>query len=176
MTLKALIPLVLSLPLVVVLAACSSLETSYDFDTHTDFASFHVYAWTERAASDAGSDLVYDRIVRAVDENLAAKGYVRGDKPDFHVAARTGNQTRVSVTDWGYSYGAYASWYPRRDVSVQEYEVGTLILDVVDASTMKLVWRGTAEDTLPTQPSPEEITKLVDHAVQKVLEAFPPTP
>ena len=54
------------------------------------------------------------------------------------------------------------------------YTVGTLILDVYDAKTQKLLWRGSASDTIPEKSS--SLAKKIDKAVTKMMKKFPPPP
>ena len=69
-------------------------------------------------------------------------GFKRSKTPDFRVALHTGQQSKVRVTDYGYGYGV-GRW-GGGGLDVYQYQEGTLILDVVDAKTKKLMWRGTA--------------------------------
>jgi len=113
------------------------------------------------------------------DDRLAAAGYrkVEGGGADFGVAAHLRSRQRVAVRDSGYAgpyYGyGYGHWVERR-VDVYEYEEGSIILDVVDTNSNKLVWRGVATAAVPEHPKPEERTKLVIEAVEKLLAKFPP--
>jgi hypothetical protein len=56
--------------------------------------------------------------------------------------------------------------------TVQNYRVGTLVLDMYDAKTKQLVWRGAASDTLSDKEEHNE--KDLDKAVDKMLKDFPP--
>ena len=49
-----------------------------------------------------------------------------------------------------------------------------MVLDVVDARTNELIWRGWATDELDDDPTPEAVQKYVREAVEKILEEFPP--
>ena len=87
-------------------------------------------------------------------------------------------QSRVEVTNYGYAYGGayvYGPWGPTAVAApiaeVNQYTDGTLILDFVDAQSKKLFWRGTATDTLTT---PEQVPNVVDGAVRRLLEQYPP--
>ena len=53
------------------------------------------------------------------------------------------------------------------------YTVGTLVVDIWDASTKKLVWRGTASKTLSDDPS--KSTKNINEAMTKIFKEYPPT-
>ena len=162
------------------LAACSNVSTHYDFDTKTDFGKLKTYRWLpppKEGGTVATSPLIRQRIQSAVDRELAAKGYRPAEgEVDFLVAVHTGAKQRVQVTDWGYRYGyGYYGWGGGR-MDVYQYEEGTMILDIVDAGAKKLVWRGTAIAALSPQPTPEQTTKLIDEAVNKLLRDFPPPP
>jgi hypothetical protein len=56
-----------------------------------------------------------------------------------------------------------------------QYTQGTLILDIVDAGTKKLTWRGSAQANLGSNPSPGASTdKKIKQATDKILDRFPP--
>ena len=54
----------------------------------------------------------------------------------------------------------------------QDYEVGTLVVDLYDTKTKQLIWRGSAEDTLSDKATKNE--KNLDKGVAKMFKAFPP--
>ena len=168
-------------------ASCSSVSTSYDFDPDADFARLESYSWwsdskgkPETSADEAGSPLVLDRVRRAADGYLAAAGYKHvSSNADFLVVARTGSRDRTRVTSSPSRYGGsgpygYRYWDDGGRVDVYQYEEGSLVLDIVDANTDKLLWHGSARSVIPERPKPEEITKLVNEAVAALLKDFPP--
>ena len=58
--------------------------------------------------------------------------------------------------------------------TVDTYKVGTLVVDLFDAGTKKLIWRGSASDTLSDKS--DKNIKTLDKAVQKMFDRFPPSP
>jgi hypothetical protein len=56
--------------------------------------------------------------------------------------------------------------------TVENYRVGTLVVDMYDAQNKRLVWRGTSTDTLSDKPENNE--KKLDKAVDKMFKDFPP--
>ncbi len=56
-----------------------------------------------------------------------------------------------------------------------EYLQATLVVDVVDARTNQLIWRGWANKSLGHEPEPEpkRIQKYASEAVEKILAKFP---
>ena len=54
----------------------------------------------------------------------------------------------------------------------QDYKEGTLVIDLYDAKTKQLIWRGSAEDTLSEKEAKNE--KNLDKGVAKMFKGFPP--
>ncbi len=55
---------------------------------------------------------------------------------------------------------------------VQNYPVGSLVLDMYDTHSKQLIWRGVSSDTLSDKP--EKNGEKLDKAVKKMLDHFPP--
>jgi hypothetical protein len=73
----------------------------------------------------------------------------------------------------GFYHGA-GSW-PVSDTYVYQYEEGTLLLDIVDPGTKKLIWRGTAKTEVNAEQSPEKKEARINKAVHMLIEQFPPS-
>jgi hypothetical protein len=160
---------------VTLLFACSSVSTNFDYDTGYDFTKLKSYRWATVASRGDANPLIAQRVTAAVDAQLKAKGYAAASgQPDFLVAAHLGRQSKIQVTDWGYAYGPHAGWYGGGGVDVYQYEEGSLIVDIVDARTKQLEWRGTATSILDPDATPEERTQRINEAVAKIFEKFPP--
>ena len=57
---------------------------------------------------------------------------------------------------------------------VTKYEAGTLVIDVIDASTRQLVWRGWAEHRLEDMlDDPAAVRRRVQDAVRGIFDEFP---
>ena len=54
------------------------------------------------------------------------------------------------------------------------YQVGTLQIDLIDAKDGKLVWRGSAEKVIDTNPTPAERSAAIQEAVTTILSTYPP--
>lgn len=167
---------------VLVAAGCSSVSVKRDFDTKYDFAALHTYNWMGAPESPSGSvqrelsqnSLIEGRVKRAVNEQLAAKGYKETTQnPDFLVAFHTGVQDKTDVESWGYGWGYWGML--GGGVSTIHYQQGTLILDFIDPKTKNLIWRGVAEGVVPARTSPEKSEKKINEVVQQMLKKFPPS-
>jgi len=162
--------------------SCSPIySVKYDYDTKTDFASLKTYDWLPIPAKADIDKLNIERIKNAVNSQMATKGLRKTpDNPDFLIASHAGKKEKVRIADWGYGYGRHGRYWGGyggpRGVDVYKYEEGSLILDFVDAKSKKLIWRGSAKAQTNTVKTPEKRQELIDEAVQKILEKFPPPP
>ena len=152
-------------------AGCSSISTSYDFATGTDFAALKTYSWMKSPTDAKADPLIVARVHSAVNARLQLKGYALvDDNPDFFVSSHGSSREKIQVSEWNYQPRGFYSG----GSSVHQYEEGTLLLDVIQAKDKRLVWRGTARGVINPHPTPEERTKVINEAVQKLLKDFPP--
>lgn len=169
-----------ALALAAILAGCSSISYNYDYDPGINFTTLKTYAWiqtpdTSNARRFLGP-LIERRIVRAIDENLAAKGYEKATtgRPDFLVNFYGGTQEKVDVTTY-YSGWGYYGWYGGTSVDVRQWTEGTLVIDFIDAKEKDLAWRGYAQGAVDrSQRDPEEVDRRISEVVRNILKKFPP--
>jgi hypothetical protein len=164
--------------------ACASIRVGHDYDPEVDFSGFRTYGWLTGPEGQGGNllvdnELIGRRIRAAVDDHLGAQGYslAAGGSPDFMVGYHLSTEKKVSVTTVDDFYGYDPYWGPagRRETRVREYDVGTLVIDVVKASSNELVWRGWGKARLSKQElTPDESTKAAREAVGAILAQFPP--
>ena len=108
---------------------------------------------------------------------LEAKGLrVSSTNPDLLIAVYIRTKERLIIISYGGSYlypyyGHIAYW---GTPTIRQYEEGTLLLDFVDAKSNQLIWRGSAKSDLDVVSTPERREKMINEAVRKILENFPP--
>ena len=185
----------LMLLLGLIVAGCSSVEVSFDFDPKANFAGLKTYEWLKEPQMPTGDSridgntILENRIHKAVDSAFAARGITKvTSDPDFLVAYHVSLDKQRSVQTlnsyygygpgWGYGYGAAyrpGYWAGAPETYVYEYEEGTLILDIVDPKNKALIWRGSAQDEVHFKSTPENDQTQLNEAVHKMLENFPPS-
>ena len=135
----------------------------YNYDKQVDFESLKTYDWMtvpEKAAIDSPN---FERVKKAVNTELQAKGLmITSNNPDFLIAQHLGKKGKEQVLAGGGRNSAY------------KYEEGSLILDFVDAKSKEIIWRGVVKAEVTYADTPEKKEKLVNEAIQKILEKFPP--
>jgi hypothetical protein len=150
-------------------------DVSYDFDKGTNFSGLKTYAWVRGA--NLNDELNHERIVNAVDAQLAAKGLdklERSENPDVFVAYHAAFSSDLQVN--GYSgWGGYRVGTRRAGSGrVEEILVGTLVVDLVDAKTGDVIWRGIARKDVDVDASPEKRDRNINRAVEKLFKKYPP--
>lgn len=184
----------------VALAACTGIPVSTDYQQGWQLQSGASYGWldpSEKAPRDpiVDNDLVRQRIKGAVDDALRARGLQQGEAAtaDYLVAYHIAQEERVDIDTFHSWYGYYPCWGcygyghfgprmgyydpwgygPGRDIWVREYTQGTLVIDVVDASTRQLVWRGQSVRRLPRLETPAERNAFIRETVNAIFAKFP---
>jgi Domain of unknown function (DUF4136) len=162
----------LSLSLALVCIVFASVST--DYDHATDFSNYHTYSWIKLQVEDP---LWEDRVMRAVDTQLAAKGWTKAPGAgDASVAAYGSTKTRKTLQTWYDGFGGGWRWRGfgpgMATTVVEDTPVGTLMVDIFDTPTTKLIWRGIASDTLTGNPEKDE--KKMDKVVSEMFKKFPP--
>ena len=161
-------------------ALAQSVDT--DHDPSVDFTKYHTYVWVD--GKTKAQPLNHERIVNGIDAQLAAKGWKKVDSQDaadavliYNISSQQERTLSTMYSGVGGSWG-YGGWGHVGMGSTTTYEnvytVGTMILDIYDAKTQKLLWRGTASDTIPEKAS--SLTKKIDKAITKLFKKFPPPP
>ena len=158
MSLRVRVPGVLASLCALLLAACSNpINVRSDFDRAADFASYRTYGYYAPLATDkAGySTLLTERFKRAVQNEMEKRGYTYDPKaPDLLVNFNANIEDKMRVTTvaqpvgmgwYGYRGGYYSAWPAYANQTyVDQYQQGTVNVDVVDAKRQKLVWEGVA--------------------------------
>ena len=169
-----------ALSLMLLLAACSGVSTSTDYDPAANFSSYGTYSWVETEGTST-DDLTDARVKSAVDATLAAKGLSKvssaGDLAVGYQVTTAERSTYNTVsTGWGggYRYGWGGAGMGTSTTYEQNYTEGSIILAMFDQGTKNLAWKGTASGTLNPGASPDEKAKNIQSAVDKMLKDFPP--
>lgn len=177
---------VLALALLVSLAACSttSLESVSDFDRDFDFTDVKRFAILPIDRTSAAETLISDMQVSRINEALAAELSGRGYKivderseADLYLSWHLVTREKTDIRSYNAS-SAYNCWRcgpPVSDVSVRQYTEGTFIVDLIDPSRNRSVWRSTIQSRLNKQPSPEQAAENRATAAKAIFVPFPPS-
>lgn len=170
-----------------VMASCATLKVTSDYDHSKDFTHMKTFSMHKNTVnSPTVSDLNQDRILVAVRNAFVAKGYTEVQTgADFLVNVNTVIKDKQAVsanTDF-YGYGGFYRPYgywggglgmgsATTTFNVDEYQNGSLIIDVIDAHTQKLFWEGVGNSDIDSDFS-KNVDKTIADAVNKILASFP---
>ena len=157
--------------------ACSSsrLSSSAVYDRNVNFSKYRTFSYLD--VQRLHDELVGRRVHQALTDALMARGLQENNiSPDLWFAphVRLTREAEIHTFDPRWGYGWRWRRPGRRAATVEQIPVGTLILDLVDATRMELVWRGIATDTFGPDASPAEKEEALSRAIAKMLEGFPP--
>ena len=176
-------------------AACAPLpKIGYDYDRGVNFSAYHTYDWLSGEQEKTGdrradSSAVDMRIRFAVDAQLLLKSYRRlaDEMPDFYVAYHIGLKDMTpTVSTQYYSHGMagrpFSYSADTRSTGGEKptfneapaYLTGSLLIDIIDAASNRLVWRGTAAGEVDPGLSSAERDERIRTIVRKMLSHFPP--
>ncbi|MDB6061210.1 MAG: hypothetical protein JWM78_1313 [Verrucomicrobiaceae bacterium] len=170
-----------------VLNACGAIPVSTDFDPEWHQPASATFAWLPKPAHSVDpmvdNDLVAARIHRAVDEQLEAKGFTATAseaQASVLVTYHIGEEEKLDINTFHSNFGYYPCWHCwgpgfDNDVWVSQYTQGKLVIDVVDAQTKKLVWRGVASRRVPDFKSPQERDTYMRETVAAIFKKFTPS-
>ncbi|HEX9895799.1 MAG TPA: DUF4136 domain-containing protein [Gemmatimonadales bacterium] len=172
--------------LVLLLVACGggiAVNTDYDPLASPRMESFKAWSWLQHPGGpDTRPDtVVATEVAPAIERTLTALGYRKDDaNPEFRVGWHALRDQAVDVTTVNAYYGyAYGRWFPGGGVAYSrgfrtEYEPGTLVLDVADARTNELIWRGIARQVFGKNDATEQ-SRLLNEAITRLFAQFPPS-
>ncbi|MGH8369608.1 MAG: DUF4136 domain-containing protein [Gammaproteobacteria bacterium] len=178
--------IVLVLSALVALTACAP-QVMVEHDPNAAFTGYHRFAWVDPPPTPVknpilDSQIFEDRVKQAVEAGLTARGYVEtspDQTPDFIVTYHTTSEQQLQSTGSSFSLGivdafpfGFGSVVVPVGGNVESHEQGTLMLDIIDGHSKRLVWRGWTSEWLSQENYSEQ---AVSQAVQEILARFPPS-
>ena len=161
-------------------AACAPMTVSSHVERGLDLTSYRTFTWGPADALPTGdprldqNPFFKDHFEGAVEKQLAARGIeLKTTNPDLliHYHASITHRIEANRTDSEYGYCANGNC----DTRVTDFEAGTLILDIVDARTNRLIWRGWAQRALGDMlENQDHMAERIDQAVSRMLARFRP--
>jgi hypothetical protein len=170
----------------VVLNACGAIPVSTDYDPAWQMPADASYAWIKRPSAHADpmidNDLVAGRVRRAVDDQLEGKGVrpvASEAEASLLITYHIGEEEKLDISTFHSNFGYYPCWGcygPGFDseVWVNQYTQGKLVIDMIDAKTKQLVWRGIASRRVPNFKTPAERDVYIRETVAAIFQKFPP--
>jgi hypothetical protein len=183
------------LPLVAALAAVAALVTGCasgpdvrgDYDRSVDFGKYRTYNFLAATSADGTEfkSIAQQMMQQAASREMEARGYVKSENPDLLInfKGKLEEKTDIQSTPapyygpsfgyrgWGGApYGAYG--YGGTEVTTRRYNVGTLVMDVIDREKRQAVFQGGLEDVV-TSKMMQDKQGTITNAVAAIFAKYP---
>jgi hypothetical protein len=183
------------LPLVAALAAVAALVTGCasgpdvrgDYDRAVDFGKYRTYNFLAATSADGTEfkSIAQQMMQQAASREMEARGYVKSENPDLLInfKGKLEEKTDIQSTPapyygpsfgyrgWGGApYGAYG--YGGTEVTTRRYNVGTLVMDVIDREKRQAVFQGGLEDVV-TSKMMQDKEGTITNAVAAIFAKYP---
>jgi uncharacterized protein DUF4136 len=147
------------------LLLAAAATTSVEYDHQVDFSRYRTWSWHE-GVTPAANPATNKRIRDAIENGLAARGLSRVEKDAaLLVVYHASKTTQIDLAP-------LPNAGPATNTGIRYAEKGSLVVEMRDAASGNVVWRGHATDVM--NYGPNEIAEQVKRAVDGLLASFPP--
>ncbi|MDL2329031.1 DUF4136 domain-containing protein [Desulfosarcina sp. OttesenSCG-928-A07] len=170
-----------------VIAGCSSVKVSQDYDPRSPFPHQGTWMWRDQTQPLTGdiridNPLLDRRIRKAVEAGLEERNFHQQNKsPGFLLVYNLSVEPKIEAKTYDFMEhwdDCRHPWFGGmgRNVQVYQYDEGRLTLDILFSGTGDLLWRGTGiyRFNLDSK-TPTEIDAEIQNLVNTILMQFPPT-
>lgn len=174
------------LVLAVAAFGCSGVKVSYDYDQQSDFTKYKTYYLSDEAKALPIQQLNRNRILTAVDTQMAVKGFSKVDSTDadiivdVHLVGKQLQTATATTSGYGGGYGrgygryAYGGGYSTTQINYDQYTEGTMLITFIDIAQKQIIWQGKGTKILAEDVSTEKREKNINYSVEKIINNYPP--
>jgi hypothetical protein len=173
---------------IVIAAPAAALDVWVDYDVSADFSSYKTFKWgpTPNTSLSGESPMMHSRLKNGIEYYLVEGGKTEvAEDPDLYVTYHTNSTSELAfnISGMGYGFSTGWTWDPywggmhgfsggggTSASSVTTYPRGTLVIDIWDARTKNIVWRGTAEGAI--HENPKKAAKQIEKILKKMVQKF----
>ena len=170
------------------LAGCASQpKVLSDYDKSANFAGYRTFGFVTQVGADSTEfkSLAVQTMQTAATRQMEMRGYTLSDTPDLVINFTGKIEEKADVESvpapyygpgWGYGgfYGApYGGWGAGgTQVTTRRYNVGTLVMDVVDREKRQAVFQGSVSDVV-TKEMMANREAAITGAVNRIFASYP---
>lgn len=150
----------------VLLAAVGGPPVEYhvEYDHGANFSRYKTWSWGE-GVTPALNPMNNRRIKDAIEKGLAARGLSRVDgQAPLVVVYHASKTTQIDIDPVKYP--------PPTPTGTRVFQKGSIVVDMLDSASGKVVWRAQASGVLSY--GPEQVADQVKAAVDELMSRFPP--
>ena len=156
-------PLAIIWSAIALATAAIAQHVAVDYDHAANFNQIKTYSWAKLQTADSITD---NRVKEAIDNELTTKGWTQvpnGGDVELVVVEQTSVRQEYDSFYNGFGGRRWGGGMGDETTTVNNYEVGTLIVSLFDDKSKQLVWRGTASGDASdkSQKKRKALAKLV---------------
>ncbi len=145
-------------------------QVSVNYNHSANFAQYHTYAWGSNNANEIRNSILAQVAHQDIDSAMQGKGLQlvqESQNPDIILTANGGMRQQTSYSAWGMRGigGGMGGITPEQNVEA------TMVVDLYDAKTQSLIWRGIAQNTLNNNGNKNQ--EMVQKAITKMFKQWP---
>jgi hypothetical protein len=152
-------------------------DVKVDYDKATNFGAIKTFSI--KLGTAWGSEIQQKRVLGEFTQALQEKGWTLAPagQADAEVVVHGASQVKKDLNTFysgmgGYGYRGFGGGMGSATTTVNEYLVGTLVVDIFNGKSKSLIWRGIAQDELSDKT--EKNVKKLGKASDKMFKDFPP--
>jgi hypothetical protein len=153
-------------------------DVKVDFDKDANFGAIKTFA--VKIGTSWNNPISEKRVTDEIEQTLTQKGWTKTDpdKADAIAVLHGATEKQKTLNTFysggygGYGWRGWGGGTSTATTTESEYIVGTLVVDIFDAKTKQLMFRGTAQDEISDKP--EKNVKKLAKASDKMFKDFPP--
>ena len=185
------------LAIMLIISSCSTVRVTSDYDQATDFNEYKTYAFYKPGIDKAEiSDIDKRRVLRAIETEMASKGFTKSENPSVLISIFAKANKRVDVYQnnfgfrggwgwgWGGGFGGFGPWGwgggfgpwgggAAFGNTISERTEGILYIDLLDVNKKQLVWQGKGTATLIANDVNKREARIQE-IVKEIMEVYPP--
>lgn len=163
-------------------SACSvSPKIHSNISPVVDFSQYKTFGYFKHLDTDKRYESLLSQFLKqATTAEMTRRGFTYSDKnPDLLINFHTNivnklkiHQSSVSMGYYDYRYDFYYGVWPGYQLDVDDYQQGTLNIDIVDRKQNKMIWEGIAIGRL-TQDKLDHLQQTIQSTVSEIFTRFP---
>lgn len=152
------------------IVSCRSITYTTQADRSADLGDYTTFSWAsgdiEKAISE--SDYINEPVYRLIRSKVMKEMILKGfrydvESPEALVDIKVIGEPVRDQKEEGYAY-----WTGYK--LPENIDSGSLIIELIDVETNRVVWQGVATDALPQNPSPNE--SKMDRIVSQLFTGY----
>lgn len=177
--------LFIAVPAIFVMACQPSVKVTSDYLQSTDFSSYKSFSLYYLATSRNINQINEERLWKSLRSEMIRKGYVENNQnPDLLVNAVSVMKDKKylsgssNIYGYGSIYRPYGYWNGgvamvsgTSTLRTYDYKDGSIVIDVIDAKTKRLLWEGTGTSQFEKQP--KNVDEAIQKAITRIMADFP---